>query len=114
MSDRLSIQHYIQDAAHYFNFFETASPAMLEEDRLNGFINGGYELLQHYQTTDDTEVDEETVGLFVDCAMVMEQLLQSENLSDEHARRAEHVLDAAEQLVTAITRAVEKNIADAR
>lgn len=110
MANRSEIEQSIVDAVNQMGYFQNMSADLIRQPVMSQFVDAGFALLQHYQTTDDTQVNDDIVGAFVDCAMITHQLADNASLSDADRRVAHETTIGLEDLVNAITRAVEKNI----
>lgn len=110
MVDKSDIEQFIIDAVTALQFFQTPDPSIIELPLTNEFIDAGFALLEHYQSTKDTVVNDQIIGYYVDCAMFMSTMAGNSNISANQRQLAEEMTMGIEDLVNAITRAVEQNI----
>ena len=114
MATRTEIETFISEATAQLDRFQNADPALLQASILDEFIDAGFALLEHYQQTGDAHVDDEIIGAYVDCAMIMHALAADDGLDDATRQQAEAYMTGLEDMVNAITAAVEQNIAAGR
>jgi hypothetical protein len=110
MASKAEIENYIVTIVDELGHFEHADPALLNHEGLHMFIEAGYALLEHYQTNADTVVDDAIIGAYVDCTLLMGAFASDGNLPDDRQQQAEELMVTIEDLVNAITAAVEQNI----
>ncbi|MEO0563694.1 MAG: hypothetical protein AAF125_16430 [Chloroflexota bacterium] len=114
MANKEDLEGEIIALAEALAYLQDHEVILNNSDQFDAFVDAGFGLLQHYQNVPDTEVNDNIVGLFVDAAMTMNMMIADEALPDDVRGRAESYMTTLEDLVTAITRAVEKNIASGR
>jgi hypothetical protein len=114
MSTKIEIETFIANATSQMGYFQHPNPALLGQPLLDQFVDAGFGLLRYYQQSGDANIDDDIVGAYVDCAMAMHALLNDDSLDATTRKRAEEYMIGLEDLVNAITHAVEKNIAAAR
>lgn len=114
MATKSEIETFIVESTQKLGHFQVKDPSILDADLTHEFIDAGFALLQYYQNTNDVNVDDSIIGAFVDCAVLMNVLADDALLDEAIRQHAGKTMVSLENLVTAITHAVEKNIAAQR
>ncbi len=113
MPTKTEIESYITETAASLGHFQSPTPELATSPTLEHLIEAGYALLGYYEENDDTLVNDAVVGSLVDAAVAL-TMLDPNTLSPEAHERATEMTAALEELVNAITAAVERNIAASR
>ncbi|MFZ4815628.1 MAG: hypothetical protein ACOYL5_13905 [Phototrophicaceae bacterium] len=114
MVTRDELETFIVQGYQHFGGFQAVDPTLLSDPMLIEYVDVGFALLEYYQRSHETQVNENIVGTYVDCAMLMGHLATDPNMPLAVRQRAEEITNTLEDLVNAITRAVERNIASSR
>jgi hypothetical protein len=114
MTDKAQIETFIMDAAAQMGDFRHADPALLRAGLLEDFVAAGYALLNYYQGSGDTVINEDVMGIYVDAAMLTQHMANDDGLDSAAQAHAGEVCATLEALVNDFTATIEHNIAQQR
>ena len=110
MKPKKDLEQFILDVAERRGNFQQHDQDLLHGPELDEFVDAGFGLLGHYQRTSDTEIRESVVGALVSCAALLGLLSEDQTLSPAERQRADQTCTALEDLLNAMTKAIENNM----
>ncbi len=110
MRSKQALEQFILDTSEEHGHFQQANPDLLQGAALDEFIDAGFGLLGVYQQTNDTDISEPVIGALVSCAAMLSMLSEDPSLTDAERERADHTCTALEDLINALTKAIESNM----
>ena len=112
MATKTEIETYITTIAAELGHFQSPTPELISGPHMEQLLQAGYALLEHYEVSADTAVNDAVIGALIDGTMALHML--EGTLPTDLQTRCHELGVALEELVNALTAAVERNIAGDR
>lgn len=110
MASKQDLERFILNISRQYGHFQEPNADLLHGSTLDEFIDAGFGLLGVYQRTADTVVSESVIGALVSCAAMLSLLSQDQQLTATERARADETCTALEDLINALTKAIENNM----
>ena len=109
MPTKTEIETYMTTIAAELGHFQAPTPELVASPQVEQLLEVGYTLLEHYEVSTDTTINDRVIGALIDAAMALHML--EGTLPADLQARCQELRGALESLVNAITAAIERNIA---